>query len=80
VNDTRDSAGAGAENVPRILVVDDTAANAKLLTDLLMGHGYQAAQASSGADALAALAQAPYDVVLLDVVMPHMAITPPLAP
>lgn len=64
--------GAGADNVPRILVVDDTAANAKLLADLLESHGYQATQTSSGADALAALAQAPYDLVLLDVVMPKM--------
>ena len=38
---------------PRILVVDDTPANAKLLVDLLGVKGYQALSASSGEQALA---------------------------
>lgn len=59
----------------RILVVDDTPRNVKLLADLLTGSGYEVVTASSGADALAAIAApgARPDLVLLDVVMPGMS-------
>jgi adenylate cyclase len=56
----------------RILVVDDTADNAKLLADLLERQGYQVRSSSSGPEALGALSRDPYDLVLLDVVMPEM--------
>ena len=59
----------------RILVVDDTPRNVKLLADLLEAEGYDVVTASSGAGALAACrddaAERP-DLVLLDVVMPGM--------
>ena len=57
----------------RILVVDDTPANVKLLADLAAVSGYRVSTASSGAEALAAIAAAPPDLVLLDVVMPGMS-------
>ena len=57
----------------RILVVDDTAMNVKLLADLLKGHGYQVATAASGRAALELVAKECPDLVLLDVVMPEMS-------
>jgi adenylate cyclase len=56
----------------RILVVDDTPRNAKLLADLLAANGYLATTAGSGAEALESLEKEPADLVLLDVVMPGM--------
>jgi len=57
----------------RILVVDDTPANVKLLADLAAFSGYRVSTARSGAEALAAIAAGPPDLVLLDVVMPGMS-------
>jgi len=57
----------------RILVVDDTPANVKLLADLAGAKGYRVSTAASGAQALAAIAAAPPDLVLLDVVMPEIS-------
>jgi adenylate cyclase len=57
----------------RILVVDDTAMNVKLLADLLKGHGYQVATAASGRAALELVTKECPDLVLLDVVMPEMS-------
>ena len=55
-----------------ILVVDDTAANRKLLSDLLISNNYAVVTAESGADGLAKVASLRPDLVLLDVVMPGM--------
>ncbi len=57
----------------RILVVDDTPVNVKLLADLLRGNGYDVVTASSGAAALARVKADEPDLVLLDVVMPEMS-------
>ena len=57
----------------KILVVDDTARNVKLLADLLGVKGYAVVTAASGREALAQLAAAQPDLVLLDVVMPEMS-------
>jgi class 3 adenylate cyclase/CheY-like chemotaxis protein len=57
----------------RILVVDDTPANVRLLADLVDAKGYRVSRASSGAQALATIAAEPPDLVLLDVVMPGMS-------
>ena len=61
-----------ADTPARILVVDDLAANVKLLADLLVHQGYQVATAASGAEGLAVLEDGNVDLVLLDVVMPDM--------
>ena len=55
-----------------ILVVDDNAANAKLLDDILTNQGYAVVKAGSGSAALAQLESDGVDLVLLDVLMPGM--------
>ena len=57
----------------RILVVDDTALNVKLLADLLGAKGYRTVTAASGPEALAKLEADKPDLVLLDVMMPGMS-------
>jgi adenylate cyclase len=57
----------------KILVVDDTPRNVKLLADLLAVKGYSVVTALSGREALAQLEAAQPDLVLLDVVMPEMS-------
>jgi len=57
----------------RILVVDDTPLNAKLLADMLGANGFEVATASSGGEALDRLRKEAIDLVLLDVVMPGMS-------
>jgi sigma-B regulation protein RsbU (phosphoserine phosphatase) len=56
----------------KVLVVDDHAMNAKLLTVSLGRLGYEVAQAGSGREALGRISDDPPDVVLLDVVMPDL--------
>jgi len=57
----------------KILVVDDTPANIKLLGDLLASKGYQVSTAVNGEEALAKVAAEKPDLVLLDVMMPGMS-------
>ena len=57
----------------RILVVDDTPANIKVLTDVLSSAGYQVTAVANGADALARITAEPPDLVMLDVVMPGLS-------
>jgi class 3 adenylate cyclase len=57
----------------RILVVDDTAVNLKLLGDLLGAKGYGVVTAGSGTEALEKITAQPPDLVLLDVMMPGMS-------
>jgi class 3 adenylate cyclase len=62
-------------NGGRVLVVDDTPFNRRLLVRLLADIGHQTAEAGDGREALAMLRDpesAPVDVVLLDIVMPEM--------
>jgi len=57
----------------KILVVDDTPANIKLLRDLLTAKGYEVSTASNGEEALAKVAADRPDLVLLDVMMPGIS-------
>ena len=57
----------------RLLVVDDTPMNLKLLEGVLTGHGYAVSTAASGPAALEAVRADCPDLVLLDVVMPEMS-------
>src|SRR5208282_6446527 len=54
------------------LVVEDNLTNQEVALAMLMKLGYQADVASTGADALNALRDADYDVVLMDCEMPVM--------
>jgi len=60
-------------SAPKILVVDDTPQNVKLLADLLTVKGYTVVTAASGPEALKQLDAERPDLVLLDVVMPGMS-------
>ena len=57
----------------KILVVDDTPANIKLLGDLLASKGYAVCTATNGEEGLARLAAEKPDLVLLDVMMPGIS-------
>jgi len=56
----------------RVLVVDDDAGICRTLAEILEAEGCSVATACNGADALARVEAAPFDVVLTDVVMPKM--------
>jgi len=56
-----------------LLVVDDNAENREMLSRRLRGHGFTIAAAESGPEALRLLEEIPFDLVLLDVVMPGMS-------
>ncbi|MEM7738753.1 MAG: diguanylate cyclase [Deinococcota bacterium] len=55
-----------------ILVVDDVAANLKILNSLLSEHGYKVRPVTSGAHALTAVGASLPDLILLDIRMPDM--------
>ena len=61
-----------AENQPKIMVVDDTVANLKLLEEMLGRQGYQVRSFPRGRLALAAAAREQPDLILLDIQMPEM--------
>jgi adenylate cyclase len=56
----------------RVLVVDDDPVNRGLLTRFLEQDGYRVDTASDGRQALERLGADPFDLVLLDIVMPNM--------
>lgn len=57
----------------RILVVDDQEAVREFTQKILARAGYEVALAGNGAEALAALGEADFDLVLMDVHMPVMS-------
>jgi class 3 adenylate cyclase len=57
---------------PRILVVDDNAANVDILRARLVANGYEVVTASDGEEALAAVGDHLPDLILLDVMMPKL--------
>src|SRR5216683_2749530 len=57
---------------PKILIVDDTPHNVKMLADLLAAKGYAIVTAVSGQEGLEKVEAEQPDLVLLDVMMPGM--------
>ncbi len=55
-----------------ILIVDDSEANREILSRRLEEQNYKTEQAFDGASALAALREQPFDLILLDIMMPGM--------
>jgi putative two-component system response regulator len=55
-----------------ILVADDQVSNCELLEELLTAEGFKVATVSNGVAALEQLSIVPIDLVLLDVMMPHL--------
>lgn len=56
-----------------VLIVDDDNLLRKLVTDQLSQAGFAASPAASAAEAMAALRESDFDVVLLDVMMPEVS-------
>jgi DNA-binding response OmpR family regulator len=56
----------------RILIVDDDENTLEILRRWLAKEGYSTASASDGQQCLQALAKEPFDIVLLDVMMPNL--------
>lgn len=57
----------------KVLVVDDTPHNVKLLADILGAKGYAVSTAVNGEEALKKVAAEPPDIVLLDIMMPGLS-------
>ena len=56
----------------RLMIVDDEVESITTLRDLLSGHGYMVAGYTSGKDALEALKEQDFDLLLTDHIMPEM--------
>ena len=56
----------------RVLLVEDVELNRVLIAEMLRSHGHEVAIAENGQEAVAAVAQEPFDLVLMDVQMPVM--------
>lgn len=56
-----------------ILVVDDTVANLRYLTDVLSKHGYTIRPVTDGKMAIFSAQNAPPDLILLDIMMPGLS-------
>ena len=61
-----------SDTPPRILIADDVEENRDVLLRMLTQLGAAVVQARDGSEALAALQQQPYDLVLMDIRMPVM--------
>jgi CheY-like chemotaxis protein len=78
VADLPDPAAEQEERAPaasghlRVLVVEDNAINQKVVSLMLEKLGHRADVAGNGLEALAALQERPYDLVLMDCQMPEM--------
>ena len=64
--------GVPTKEKARVLIVDDEPYGRELLEGLLVQQGYELTAAANGLEALAQAAQSCPDVILLDVMMPHM--------
>jgi CheY-like chemotaxis protein len=63
----------------RILVVEDQLDTRRIIRDMLASTDYEVAEAENGEEALAAIAKQRPDLILMDVQLPIMDVTPPRA-
>jgi DNA-binding response OmpR family regulator len=61
-----------AERAPRILLVDDEQSIQTLLSYPLRKDGYEVVQAADGREALSRFTESPFDLVVLDVMIPRL--------
>lgn len=61
-----------SDHAPTVLIIDDEAPILRILRTSLAAAGYRVSEASTGAAALAAVAQSAPDVVVLDLGLPDM--------
>jgi CheY-like chemotaxis protein/HPt (histidine-containing phosphotransfer) domain-containing protein len=76
-SDRRKTVAVAASTVPstapmRILLAEDNAVNQKLAVRLLEKHGHRVVVAPNGREAVHAVEEQPFDLVLMDVQMPEM--------
>lgn len=68
--------GAGSvdatDTTARVLIVDDDRVVQRLLHELLEEEGYEVGIADDGRQALAVLSRRPYDILLVDLMMPNL--------
>jgi DNA-binding NtrC family response regulator len=57
---------------PRVLVVDDEPSIRHMLRQVLRDDGYQAVAAGSAAEALKSLEEAPFDLAIVDLLLPGL--------
>jgi CheY-like chemotaxis protein len=70
----RDETIHSGSNEPKsVLVVEDDPEQSQILREFLESHFYRVRTASNGVDALKAVMEQDYDVILCDLVMPTMA-------
>ncbi|MEL6615842.1 MAG: response regulator, partial [Bacteroidota bacterium] len=70
--DTRADESASTETALRILIAEDEPENQMLAVRMLRQLGFDAEVAGSGVEVLDRVRQHPYDVILMDVMMPEM--------
>ncbi len=70
--DMRDSLELSASSSLRVLVVEDNQVNLLLATTILKKAGHHTEGASNGLEALSSIKSRPYDLVLMDMMMPEM--------
>jgi DNA-binding response OmpR family regulator len=59
--------------MPRILIAEDDSAIRQLLITVLQRHGFTVETAADGNEALRVIAQRPFDLLLLDLMMPTLS-------
>ncbi|MGW8724449.1 SpoIIE family protein phosphatase [Streptomyces sp. NPDC055808] len=71
-NGSTDGQAAGPEFLAHVLIADDNADMREYLIRLLSGAGYRVSSVSDGRQALRAIRAKAFDLVISDVMMPHM--------
>lgn len=72
-SDISEPESASGTDRPYILVIDDDAVNLNILRNLLASENYHVVTASSGQDAIAVLDTREWDLIITDIMMPHMS-------